>query len=298
MASKKYISFFFVVFNIFLIFAKEMISIPEITYTRIDTKGNTQEVTVSPFYMSKYDVTVEEWASYMEESKTSDSKWKAKYYKDNISIEDQIRVMQFSLSENGFITPKTIVIDKGGPIFAISWTEAIKYCNFISEKEGLIPCYEIIGDDIIPEEVRWLREANGYRLPTVAEWQAVSDIYSEKITLDDVKETNMIQNVTRNLKENRYGVVNIIAPYGKFLWDYYFDKYEYTPKSVLDPSGAEQFTPDENAIFMGDPIYESRCISAFFNIKYLSLESFKIKHVDKVTIDMKESATIRLCRNK
>ncbi|AEF82230.1 formylglycine-generating enzyme family protein [Leadbettera azotonutricia] len=52
------------------------------------------------------------------------------------------------------------------PVENVSWFDAIIYCNARSEKEGFTPAY-IIRDS----EIRWDHEANGYRLPTEAEWE-------------------------------------------------------------------------------------------------------------------------------
>jgi eukaryotic-like serine/threonine-protein kinase len=52
------------------------------------------------------------------------------------------------------------------PVNNVSWLDAIEFCNRLSEREGLAPCYERTGD-----EVTWRREAGGYRLPTEAEWE-------------------------------------------------------------------------------------------------------------------------------
>ncbi|MDR3363269.1 MAG: SUMF1/EgtB/PvdO family nonheme iron enzyme [Desulfovibrio sp.] len=52
------------------------------------------------------------------------------------------------------------------PVENVTWHEAVQYCNARSIREGLTPAYEITGDT-----VRWNRKANGYRLPTEAEWE-------------------------------------------------------------------------------------------------------------------------------
>lgn len=50
----------------------------------------------------------------------------------------------------------------------LRWDDAVRYCNALSEREGLVPVYAI---DDATGEVRWNREADGYRLPTEAEWE-------------------------------------------------------------------------------------------------------------------------------
>lgn len=52
------------------------------------------------------------------------------------------------------------------PVDSISWVDAITYCNLMSEQAGLIPAYQIDGNEIF-----WNRSADGYRLPTEAEWE-------------------------------------------------------------------------------------------------------------------------------
>jgi formylglycine-generating enzyme required for sulfatase activity len=48
----------------------------------------------------------------------------------------------------------------------VSWLRAIRLCNAASEWEGLDPAYTFDG-----EEVTWHVDADGYRLPTEAEWE-------------------------------------------------------------------------------------------------------------------------------
>jgi formylglycine-generating enzyme required for sulfatase activity len=65
------------------------------------------------------------------------------------------------------------------PVIAVSWYDSIKWCNARSEKENLTPVYYTTPtltsvyrtgtNDIGADCVRW--SANGYRLPTEAEWE-------------------------------------------------------------------------------------------------------------------------------
>jgi formylglycine-generating enzyme required for sulfatase activity len=51
------------------------------------------------------------------------------------------------------------------PVNRVSWFDAVKFCNVVSERAGLKPCYRIEG-----ETVEWV-SLEGYRLPTEAEWE-------------------------------------------------------------------------------------------------------------------------------
>lgn len=52
------------------------------------------------------------------------------------------------------------------PAVDVTWQRAIRFCNAASEWEGLDPAYSMDG-----EEVTWHVDADGYRLPTEAEWE-------------------------------------------------------------------------------------------------------------------------------
>jgi sulfatase modifying factor 1 len=64
------------------------------------------------------------------------------------------------------------------PVQTVSWFDVVKWCNAKSEMAGLNPCYLTDAGEMIfrtgkftPETtlVKW--DANGYRLPTEAEWE-------------------------------------------------------------------------------------------------------------------------------
>jgi sulfatase modifying factor 1 len=61
------------------------------------------------------------------------------------------------------------------PVEGVSWTDAVRFCNALSEREGFTPAYLLHTD--VPDagadagNVEWDASADGYRLPTEAEWE-------------------------------------------------------------------------------------------------------------------------------
>lgn len=90
-------------------------------------------VTVSGFYMDKYEVTNAQYRAY---DASHDSRWHEQHSLD----------------------------DGHQPVVLVSWWDAIKYCNWRSRQERLEACY-----DKSTGECDFNR--NGYRLPTEAEWE-------------------------------------------------------------------------------------------------------------------------------
>jgi len=60
------------------------------------------------------------------------------------------------------------------PISSISWLDAIRFCNRLSEIKGLDLAYREETDSIGQKFVIWNENANGYRLPTAFEWESAA----------------------------------------------------------------------------------------------------------------------------
>ena len=161
-------------------------------------------VTVSSFFISKYEVTQKEWIKIM---KNNPSAFKG----DDLPVEN------------------------------ISWLDAIDYCNKISLKEGLKPCYSDKNGDIICD---WT--ANGYRLPTEAEWEyaAKGGIQSKGYIFSGSNDVNTVawfeNNATQTQKigtkkPNELGLYDMSGNVFEWCWDgydenYYFSKQNFNPK--------------------------------------------------------------------
>ncbi len=129
------------------------------------------------------------------------------------------------------------------PVEQVSWFDAVAYCNALSAKEEIPPCYQISGTT-----VGWAEgvQCTGYRLPTEAEWEYAANpaipprkVYAGSDTVDGVAwYTVNSGNTTHAVKTksaNGRGLYDLSGNVWEWVWDNYQSNYEALP--ATDPKG-------------------------------------------------------------
>ena len=124
------------------------------------------------------------------------------------------------------------------PMTDVSWYDAIDCCNLLSQFAGLEACYTIYNAD----EIEFHSNANGYRLPSEAEWQfaciagtmtATSELDASAWYRDNAEES--VHPVGRK-RPNAWGLYDMIGNVWEWCWDV-FDPEMYGPYRVFCGGG-------------------------------------------------------------
>ena len=154
---------------------------------------------------------------------------------------DKYEVTQKDYAE---ITGQNPSCFQGGdrPVERVRWTDAALYCNLRSKKEGLKPCYT-------PRTWECDFTADGYRLPTEAEWEMACRAGSKgefyfNGKANDLTKYGWIRTNSRESTHpvgkkapNAWGIYDMYGNVAEWCNDYY-DANIYASGKNVDPTGA------------------------------------------------------------
>jgi formylglycine-generating enzyme len=163
-------------------------------------------VTLSDFYIGKYEVTQEQYEKVMGKNPSN--------FKDS---------------------------GKDAPVEKVTWYDAVEFCNKLSEQEGLQKCFSGSGNSIKCDFSK-----NGYRLPTEAEWEYAAKggskskgyKYSGSNNLDEVgwyrDNSGGKTHSVGGKKANELGIYDMSGNVWEWCWDWYGD---YSSSAQTNPHG-------------------------------------------------------------
>ncbi|MGW1108193.1 formylglycine-generating enzyme family protein [Streptomyces sp. NPDC002540] len=129
------------------------------------------------------------------------------------------------------------------PVTDVSWKEAVGFCNLLSRATGLEPCY-VLGDDPDGQDVVCDWEADGYRLPSEAEWEYACRAGTSEARYGELDEIawhrgnsgGTVHDVATRAP-NAWGLHDMIGNVWEWCWDVY-DPGVYGPYRVFRGGGA------------------------------------------------------------
>lgn len=177
-------------------------------------------VSLSDFYMGITEVTQAQWKTVMSSASNP-----SRYKNDNAPVEQ------------------------------VNFYQTIDFCNKLSLMEDLTPCYTIDNSQS-PAKIVCNFNANGFRLPTEAEWEyackagtdseyGFNGDFNQYVVCAENQDFNPKEAKSR--KANLFGIYDMHGNVAEWVWDWYQSDY-YSSSPSSNPSGPDS---GELKIFRG-----------------------------------------------
>ena len=161
-----------------------------------------------------------------------------------ISRDFLLGATEVSQAQYGAVTgsiPSVNLECRNCPAALLNWYDAVRFCNAASLLAGYDPAYTI-GPEAIDPLVTWDRDANGYRLPTEAEWEfaARRETTYRFCTGSTLASVAWYDDTSGNVAhpvgelDDCGGLYDIHGNISEFCWDWYG---AYPAGPVTDPLG-------------------------------------------------------------